>query len=203
MLKLYGINQSRAFRPLWLLQELGLEYEHIRVDYRGDELREPDFLAMNPNGRIPVLVDGDLVLWESMAINLYLARRYGNTSGLWPASVGDEALALQWSFWVMTEVERPLLSVLMHGRVLPTAKRDPDKVARNLGVLKAPLRVLDRSLADRRYLLGECFSVADLNVAAVLIWCKPARVSLEDYPNLDDWLMRCLARPARRQAQAA
>ena len=160
MLTLYGITQSRAFRPLWLLHELGLAYEHIRLDYRGDDLKDPDFLAINPNGRIPVLVDGDLVLWESMAINLYLAQRYRDDSGLWPEDIAGEAQARQWSFWVMTEVEAALLKVLMHRRVLPPDRRDPDKAKHNLGLLKAPFRVLDRALAGRDYLLGGQFTVA-------------------------------------------
>ncbi len=153
MLKLYGIAQSRTFRPLWLLHELGLEFEHVPLDFRGEALNDPAYRALNPNGRIPTLVDGDLVLWESMAINLYLARRYGGDSGLWPDSIEGEALALQWSFWVMTEVESALLSVLMHSRVLPEDKRDPDKVSRNLGVLKAPFKILDQAL-DRARLPG-------------------------------------------------
>jgi glutathione S-transferase len=203
MLKLYGITASRAFRPLWLMHELSLEYEQVPIDYRGEELSDPAFLAVNPNGRIPALVDGELVLWESMAINLYLARKYGADSGLWPDTIEGEALALQWSFWVMNEIEGPLLSVLMHSRVLPAEKRDPEKVSRNLGVLKAPFAVLDQALAGRDYLLGEHFTIADLNVAAVLSWCKPAHLTLDDYPQLEAWLKRCLARPARKQAQAA
>ena len=203
MLKLYGITRSRAFRPLWLLHELGLEYEHIRLDYHGEDLKDPAYLAVNPNARVPALVDGSLVLWESMAINLYLAHRYGGDSGLWPDNIEGEALAQQWSFWVMTEVEAALLKVLMHSRVLPSEKRDPGKVSHNLGLLKAPFRVLDQALAGRDYLLGDRFTVADLNVASVLTWAKPAQVPLADYPALEAWLGRCLDRPARRQAQAA
>lgn len=203
MIRLYGITQSRAFRPLWLLYEIGLPFEHVKLDFHGDDLKHPSYRELNPNGRVPTLVDGDLVLWESMAINLYLARKYGAEAGLWPSSIEDEGRALQWSFWVMTEVEQPLLTVLMHSRVLPEDKRDADKVSRNRGLLKAPLAVLDGALAGRSYLAGDGFTVADLNVAAVLSWCKPARVGLKDYPNLSAWLERCLDRPARRQAQIA
>ena len=203
MIKLYGITQSRAFRPLWLLKELDLPFEHIPLDFHGDALEQADYRALNPNGRVPTLVDGDLVLWESMAINLYLARRYGKDIGLWPDSVEGEARTWQWSFWVMTEVEHALLTVLMHGRVLPEAKRDAERAARNLAALAKPFRVLDQALAENEYLIGEHFSVADLNVASVLVWCKPARVALKDYPHLDAWLGRCLARPARKQAQLA
>ena len=203
MLKLYGVAQSRAFRPLWLLHELGLEFEHVPLDFHGDALEDPAYRTLNPNGRIPTLVDDGLVLWESMAINLYLARKYGGSTTLWPDSVEDEALTWQWSFWVMTEVESALLSVLMHGRVLPEEKRDPEKVSRCRGVLKAPFAVLDQALAGREYLLGDRFGVVDLNVAAVMSWCRPARIALQDYPHLDGWLTRCLDRPARKLAQRA
>jgi glutathione S-transferase len=203
MIQLYGITQSRAFRPLWMLNELGLEFEHIKLNFRGDDLADPAFRRINPNGRVPVLVDGDLVVWESMAINLYLARQYADRDSLWPDSVADEARALQWSFWVMSEVEHPLLTVLMHSRVLPAEQRIPDKVPRNKGILKAPLTVLNGALGDTDWLAGERFTVADLNVAAVLSWSKPARLGLDAYPRLADWLNRCLERPARRQAQSA
>lgn len=203
MITLYGITQSRAFRPLWLLEELGLDYEHVPLDFHGEALDEPDYRALNPNGRVPTLVDGDLVLWESMAINLYLARRYAGDSGLWPDTVEGEALTWQWSFWVMTEVESALLSVLMHARVLPAGKRDPEKVSRCTGILRAPFGVLDRALADRDWLVADRFSVADLNVAAVLSWSKPARLSLKPWPHVDRWLSACLDRPARKAAQTA
>lgn len=203
MLKLYGTTQSRTFRPLWLLKELGLPFEHIPLDFHGDDLKQPEYRALNPNGRVPTLVDGELVLWESMAINLYLARRYGADAELWPKTIEGEALAWQWSFWVMTEVEHALLTVLLHTRSLPKSERDPDRVQRNLEALTAPFRVLDQALAGKEYLIGAEFSVADLNVASVFVWCKPARVPLQDYPNLDAWLSRCLARPARKQAQLA
>ena len=138
-----------------------------------------------------------------MAINLYLARRYGADAGLWPKTIEGEALAWQWSFWVMTEVEHALLTVLLHTRSLPKSERDPDRVRRNLEALTAPFQVLDQALAGKEYLIGAEFSVADLNVASVFVWCKPARVPLQDYPSLDAWLSRCLARPARKQAQLA
>ena len=201
MIKLYGITSSRAFRPRWMLEEVGLAYAQIPLDFRGKDLERPDYLAINPNGRIPTLVDGELVLWESMATTLYLASRYGRAHGLWPDSEETRALAYQWSFWVITEVEHPLLTVLMQRRVLPEEKRDPDRLRRNEGILPRPFTILDQTLADREYLVDGRFTVADLNVAAVLGWTKPARYSLADYPNLNAWLQRCLDRPARKAAQ--
>jgi len=202
MITLYGITTSRAFRCLWMLEELGLPYHHEPLDFRGKDLQSESYRSINPNGRVPALVDGELVLWESMAINLYLAEKYAGEQSLWPSTSEQRALVYQWSFWVMTEVEHPLLSVLMHTRVLPEEKRDPQKVSRNQGLLRKPFRVLDQALEGKDYLAGENFSVADLNVAAVLSWCKPARFSLKPYPNVDDWLNRCLQRPARKRAQA-
>ena len=105
MIKLYGVPASRAFRALWMLRELGLEFENVPTSFANGGTRSAEFLKLNPNGHIPVLVDGSTVLWESMAINLYLARQYGAGS-LWPATVADEGRAFQWSFWVMTEVDK-------------------------------------------------------------------------------------------------
>lgn len=202
MITLYGVTTSRAFRCLWMLEELGLPYRREKLDFHGPELQSPEYLAINPNGRIPTLRDGDCILWESMAINLYLAGKYGRGAGFWPDSPETEGLAYQWSFWVMSEVEQALLSLLMHKRVLPEDKRDPQKVTRSEGILRAPLKILDRALADREYLVDGRFTLADLNVAAVLSWAKPARHPLSDLPDLDAWLKRCLDRPARKRAQA-
>src|SRR5262245_27813941 len=112
MIRLYGPSQTRAFRVLWLLEELGVPYEHVRGGNPA-ELRSPEFLKLNPNGRVPVLVDGDVVLFESLAINLYLAERYGAES-LWPKTPGERAQAVQWSFWVVTECERVAFATLFH-----------------------------------------------------------------------------------------
>lgn len=202
MRKLYGISASRAMRPLWLLEELGLEFEHIPLDYRSTELRSPEYLAINPNGQVPTLIDGELVLWESMAINLYLASRYGRASGLWPDTPQGEGLTYQWSFWVMTEVELALLTLLFHRRLLPEVERDADKAARNEGILRRPFGILDAALADRAWLVAERFTLADLNVAAVLAWAKPAKLDLKGWPHLLRWLDACLARPALQRARA-
>lgn len=194
MIKLYGIPASRAFRCLWMLRELGLEFESVPTGFPHDT-RTAEFLKLNPNGHIPVLVDGATVLWESMAINLYLARQYGAGS-LWPASIADEGRAFQWSFWVMTEVETALLGALMHRRVLPRERRDAAIAAAHEQALAGPFGVLDGALRGRRHLLGEAFSVADLNVAAVLSWAPMASVDLSRWPQLTGWLGRCTERPA-------
>jgi glutathione S-transferase len=184
-----------------MLEELGLDYEHEPIDFRDHGTEKPEYLRINPNGRIPTLRDGELTLYESMAINLYLASRYGREAGLWPSTAEGEGLAYQWSFWVMTEVEHPLLMVLMHKRVLPEDKRDPERAKRNAGLLARPFEILEQALAGKEYLLEERFTVADLNVAAVLSWARPARYPLHDFPHLKVWSERCLARPASKAAR--
>jgi glutathione S-transferase len=200
MIKLYGVPASRAFRALWMLEELGLQYQNVPTHFATGETRTAEFLKLNPNGHIPVLVDGETVLWESLAINLYLARKYG-AGGLWPASVADEGRAFQWSLWVVTEVETPLLSVLLHRRILPAEQRDAALAAANETKLAAPFGVLEGALRGRPHLLGETFSVADLNVASVLSWTTLAALDLGKWPLVAGWLQRCTTRPACERAR--
>jgi glutathione S-transferase len=200
MIKLYGVPASRTFRPLWMLHELAVPFENVPTNYATGDTRQAAFLKLNPNGHIPVLIDGTMVLWESLAITLYLARQYGAGS-LWPSTIADEGRAFQWSFWVMTEVEAPLLTVLMHRRVLPPAERDADIASANEAKLVAPFGVLDGALRGRETLLGGPFSVADLNVASVMGWAIPAGLDLARWPHLAAWLSRCTSRPACKAAR--
>ena len=199
MIKLYGVPQSRAFRPLWMLRELGLEFENVPTHFAGGT-RTAEFLKLNPNGHIPVLVDGATVLWESLAINLYLARRYG-AGTLWPATVEDEGRTFQWSFWAMTEAEPQLLPVLMHRRALPKEQRQPELADAAEAKLAAPLGVLDGALRNRQYLLGDAFGAVDLNLASVLSWAPICGVDLGKTPQLAAWLTRCTDRPACKAAR--
>jgi glutathione S-transferase len=115
MLKLYGNARSRATRCLWMLEETGEPYELIQTSVRPEDLQSPVYLQLNPNARIPTLVDGDVVLWESMAINLYLAQKPGPMQLNSAAVLG---IAAQWSFWAMLETEALLLELLSHRAML-------------------------------------------------------------------------------------
>lgn len=206
-LTIHGIVASRAIRPLWAAEELGLQYEHQLTDYKGGGTRTPEFLAINPNGHIPVLVDhrpeGDVTVWESMACALYLARVHGKAdgTGLTPATPREEAEALRWSFWTVTEVEKDALTVLMHRLVMPAEERKHDLAEAAEKRLSVPLRVLEQHLTQQQargeaHLAATRFTVADLCVASVLTWVKPARELLAQYPQVSAWLARCLERPA-------
>lgn len=193
-MKIYGIPQSRAARCLWMARELGIPHENVPVHFK-DTKGSPELLKANPNARIPALETPEgFTLYESMAINLYLAKKHGVASGISPATLEEDALATQWSFWVMTEIEKPLLLILLHTVGMAPAEEAALEKART--ELQKPLGVLDRELAGKEWLMGGRFTVADLNVACVLAWAKGAKLDLSAFPNLSAWLKRCLGRPA-------
>jgi glutathione S-transferase len=198
-LRIYGVARTRAFRALWVAEELGIDYAHVPVEIGDAGARTPEFLALNPNGRLPVIVDDDFVLSESLAITLYLAKKY-SAGVLYPVSLEAEARAWQWSFWAVGEVDRGVNIWSLHAVRLPEGERNAALRDEALKVLAAPFKVLDTALAAQPYLLGADFSVADLNVAAVI--SRAANMDLSAWRNLEAWLRRCLDRPAARRALA-
>ncbi|HKN10096.1 MAG TPA: glutathione S-transferase family protein [Pseudomonadota bacterium] len=198
-LRIYGIARTRAFRAIWIAKELGLPFEHVPIEIGAAGAREPDYLTINPNGRLPAIDDGGFILWESLAITLYLAKKH-STGRLYPATIEGEAKAWQWSLWSVQEVDRGVNIWPLHALRLPPAERDRERLAQALKVLEAPFKVLDSALADRGYLLGDEFTVADLNVAAVI--SRAIDMDLAATPKLRAWLTSCLDRPAAREALA-
>ena len=194
MLKLYGAMISRAHRVVWMLKELGVPYEHIETSFLDGSTHRPDYLEVNPNGRVPAIDDDGLLMCESMAINLYLARKH--RSALSPDGLVEEGLATQWSFWVVTEIEKPLLLCAANRFFFAEAARNGDEAAMALARLARPFKVLDAHLADRAHLLGERFTVADLNVAAVMTLIPLAGIDIAVWPHMQAWLAECLERPA-------
>ncbi len=197
MIKLYGVTVSRAMRCLWALEECGVDYEQIPTHFI-DESKAPEYLEVNPNGRIPALVDGELTLFESMAINLYLAGKYG--ADINPKSVEDQARTLQWSFWGMTELEPHLITMIANKLFLPEPERDAAAIAAAEESMQRPLAVIDDELSKRAYLLGEDFSIADLNVASVLSMANFVEFTFPSHSNVQRWFEACLSRPAFTRA---
>jgi glutathione S-transferase len=196
-LRIYGVARTRAFRVLWAAMELGLDYEHIPVEIGAAGARQVEFLAINPNGRLPAIDDDGFVLFESLAITMYLAKKHG-LGVLYPASLEGEARCWQWALWAVTEVDRGVNIWSLHAVRLPPAERDAEKRAEALQVLAAPFQVLDGAVTRHAYLLGNDFTVADLNVAAVI--SRAIEMDLGGVPHLKAWLSRCLNRPAARAA---
>jgi glutathione S-transferase len=202
-LKIYGAPQSRAARAIWCANELGLDFEVIPVA-PADAKGNADVARLNPNGKVPVIDDNGTVLWESMAINLYLAAKHGGASGVWPAGEAERAQCIQWSQWVMAETEGPLLTILLHKFQLRPAGQNPtdEEAAAAKEKLIAPLAVLNKYLEGREYLVGNQFSIADLNVCSVLNWAALAKVDLSACPNVQQWMQRCASRPSAQKKAA-
>jgi glutathione S-transferase len=210
-MKLYGVLRSRASRNFWLLTELGVPFEHVPImqayrlpnpDAAGGPVhtRSPSFLAVNPNGQIPSLVDGDLVLHESLGINLYLARKFGGPMG--PKSVAEEGQMIQWTLWAATTAEPQTINVLYHRVGKPPAERDPAIANAAVEALRAPFAVLDGALAKTGFVIGNRFTVADINVAEVVRYALPAPELFDSAPRVKAWLAACHARPAFKAMMA-
>jgi glutathione S-transferase len=215
---LYGVTRSRASRNIWLCLEAGLPFEQVPVIQArrlADPLaadaplntKSPAFRAINPLGFIPALKDGDLVLAESLAINLYLARKAGPPIG--PADLAEEGQVAMWSLWAATEAEPHALQILYHRGYLPEAQRDPAKAIAAEAALQPVFALLDAHLAGRDWLIAGRFTVADINAAEVLRYASMAPDLFTQAPNVQRWLAACQARPAfrdmmrRREAEPA
>ena len=198
MTKLHGTSRSRSARSLWALEELGVTYEHLPI--QTTEAKSPGHLKLNPNGHVPVLEDDGVVVWESMAINLYLAEKYGKNS-LWPADPAARADIYKWSFFAMTEVEPHLVTLLRNRVMNPPEQRDEKAALAAVEALKAPLNALEGALKGKEYLLGKNFTIADLNVAAVLSWAPMMKLDLSSTPNVQAWLQKCLGREANKKVR--
>ena len=195
MLTIYGVHRSRASRNIWLCHELGLPFrlEPVMQLYRLKEpipadmvhTRSPSFLAINPNGHIPSIDDDGVILHESLAINLYLARKHGGP--LAPRDVVEEGRMMMWSLWAATEVEGHALAILQNG-----APKE------SIEALRAPFAVLNEAVAGGS-LVGGRFTVADINVAEVVRYAMLATGLFEANQAVKAWLAACQARPGFRK----
>ena len=198
MLKIHGIARSRSFRCIWAAEEAGLAYEVVPLGFApGMKLERP--LAINPNNKIPALEDGDLVLFESLAINLHIAKKAG--APLMPAG-DDGSRVLQWTLWVATEAEPQVVRWNYNTYILPAAERNAAEARAGAEALVPRLAVLEGELARRDHLVGDGFTVADLNVACVLYSCWFNGFDFGPFPKVKAWLDRVLNRPAAKRARA-
>jgi glutathione S-transferase len=188
-LTIHGSARSRTMRVLWMAEELGLDYAHDPVAWDDPRLKSPDFLSLNPAGAIPTVEDDGFALSESLAINLYLASKH-DRGGLYPATLEGEAEAWRWSLWAQGELEP---WIMRETREAASAASNAELVR---PAIDRALATLERALAGRSWLCGEAFTVADLNVAAVLSPSRTDHLDLAPYRNIAAWLARCYARPA-------
>lgn len=201
MIKLYGTARSRASRALWMLAECGVPYEHDDLSKVEGEARTAAITRVNPIGKIPAIEDGKVKLFESMAINLYLARKYGGK--LWPAAEDDQARAIAWSFFSMTELEPRIVQLFFERVMRKEHERNEDNEKKNWDELQRPLRALESELKGRDYILDGSFTVADLNLASCFTMLNMAKPDMSAYPNIQCWLAACYARPGYQKSRAA
>ena len=197
MFRIYGSARSRGVRTLWMAGELGLKYEPLDYAPRSPATKTPEYLALNPNARVPTIDDDGFVLSESMAINLYLAKKHGK---LYPSDSKNEARAWQWSFWETDRLDRQLTTYANNAFVLPEAQRDPAAAKSAWDEIVPALDVLEIALGKSQWLAGSEFSVADLNVAAAMV--RALTFDLGKWPHVHAWLHRCWDRPAAKRALA-
>lgn len=192
-MKLYEFGPTRSIRARWMLQELGVEFEAIPVDLRKGEHRRPEFLAINPAGKVPALVDGDLVVTESVAIVLYLAERHPD-SGFLPKDLRERAQAYRWLLFAATELEQPLWRISRHTTLYPVERRLPAEVRLASQEFKEMAAVLEQHMNERQFAVGDGVTVADFVIAYTLDWGNELRL-LDDCPVLLAYFKRMYARP--------
>lgn len=199
-MKLYGYRNGRTLRALWALEEVGAEYGYAEVDLLKGKGRSAAFLAINPAGKVPVLIDNGQTITESAAICLHLAERYPDRGLLPPPGSAERTDCYRWMSFVMTELDAPLWTIAKHRFALPKEKRVPavlDTAAWEYGIAAG---LLAQELAGKTYLAGSCFSVADILAGHTLLWARSARIDASN-PVLEAYLSRLQSREAFERAE--
>jgi len=201
MLTVYGCPKTRSARVVWALEEAGAEYAYHKVDLFAGAGRQPDYLALNPAGKVPALVDGTLTLTESAAICTYIGDRFP-ASGLTPqGDIAARACYNQWCYFALSELEQPLWTLAKHRFALPETRRVPAILETAQWEFSGAARILALGLGEREFISGDHFSAADILIAHTLAWAQAFALPL-GHDNLDAYAARLLARPAFVRAQA-
>jgi glutathione S-transferase len=202
MLKLYGQYRSRAFRVAWMCKESNIPYEHenVTINVEGATCKQPSYVALNPNARVPTIDDDGFVMWESGAINFYLAEKY--RSPLWPADLKARGRAYQWAFFIANDVEPHMITVMQNRVMFAPEKRDAALADAADTRLQPRLKVLDEHLSRNRYFGIERWDMADFMVASVCFSFTAMKYDLAKYPHFQKWLMASIERPKAKEAIA-
>lgn len=191
MIKIYGPKASSAWRTIWTAEECGVAYENINVKMREGEHKTPEFLKLNPNGKVPVMVDGDLVMFESMAINTYLAEKY--KAELLGKTVEEHGLVYQWSYWAIAHMAHAFTTLIgpKYGRIV-----SEENLSEARSQVTKYLDILEAHLQGKNYMVGEGFTIADINIITVVGMAPQVNVDLSSYVNVQKWMALQMQRPA-------
>lgn len=199
MITIYGSPRSSAGRCVWALEEAGVAYTLKDVDMKNKEHKSAEYLKINPMGKVPAMVDGDVKLFESMGINYYIADNYKKE--LLGTNALERGLSIQWSFWATSELQPPIIEIFIQKVFMPDDKRDQNIIENNLKKLPTLLNVLNNSLENRKYLAGNVFTIGDINTASVVSICPMIGINFNDYPHISKWLGTINERPAFQNYQ--
>lgn len=200
MIHVYTYAGSRSLRVVWTLEELGLDYQCHALRLDKGEGQTAEHLARHPDGKVPVLVDGDVTVFESGAICRYLAAKYGKAGQLMPSDLEGQAQVDQWLFFVLTELEQPLWTQAKHTFALPAEQKVPAVIPTAVWEYKRALKALERRFDGEGWLVGDTFSLADIFLAHTLGWAEKAKHPVPEQFNA--YLARCMARPSWARAIA-
>jgi glutathione S-transferase len=198
-MRIYGFSGTRSSRVLWALEEAGADYTYVQVDLLKGEARRPQFLEINPGGKVPALVDGNLILTESAAICIYIADKYPKTNLAPVHGSVDRARFHQWCFFAMSELEQPLWTLSKHTFALPESRRVPAIMDTSIWEFERAAKVFAAGLGEREFIVGDSFTVADILLANTLAWARARNVEIKD-AVLNAYADRMLARPALQKA---
>ena len=197
MIKLYGTPRSRASRVLWCLEEIGVAYENLDLKDVSDTEKENILGKINQNLKVPALDDNGFMVFESMAINLHLAKNYSQT--LWPTDSNQQSAAIQWSIWAMTEIEPPFVELFLQRIILPEEKRDPQAEETAIETINRPIGGLENILSKNDYVLGNTFTIADLNLVSIFTLNDIVKITMENFTRTEGWIKKCKTRPAYKK----
>lgn len=201
-LEFYYAPMSSATRVHWAIEELGIPYEKKKVDLAGGAHKKPEYLALNPNGKVPLIVDEGTVIFESLAQLIYLGERYGVDKGLFPAATMERAEALKWMCWVSVTVSECVTRFIRNGERFPAEQRNQAQLEAAKKEMDGLLAILDKALEGKEYLVGDKFSLVDVSSAAFIPFIARFGVDMNPHKNINAWSARCMARPALARVMA-
>jgi glutathione S-transferase len=201
----YYAPQSTASITFLVLEELGIPCERVKLDIRNGETKKPEFLKLNPNGRVPTLVHDGFPIWESAAITIYLGETFGEKLGLWPAAAAPtgpvRGEAMKWTVWTNVTLGEAVYRWARNTMWAPEDQRNAAAATAALADVAGLLKVLDQSLEGKEYLAGK-YTLADAHVNSFLDWLRHMKIDMAGLHHLAAWSKRCSERPAYARAMA-
>lgn len=200
-IKFYYAPMTSATRVHWALEELGVPYEKVKLDLSAGDQKKPEYLALNPNGKVPLIVAEGQPIFESLAILLYLGERFGVEKGLFPPPNPARADAFTWMSWGSVTLGEALTRFLRNtSDRFPAEERNPAAAEAAKKDLHAAIAMLDKHLENKQFMLGDDFSLVDVSIASLMPFMARLGVDTSAYGNVNAWVGRCITRPALGRA---